>query len=165
MWMRPVLRLTEPRNRTEPSISVPDSQEPKKNRNSRFRFGSAPVLCFFGSVLGSRFFVPRAIQPMVFDMATRISTPHPFDAEAPPGPERRPLCWFFLNDKISSHWGALALQITVLIMFSCFDFAIHRRIRRFSCNRNRGWAYKWSKIIWLSACLVSMQLQSSIFSW
>ncbi|XP_025825335.1 uncharacterized protein LOC112900738 [Panicum hallii] len=39
-------------------------------------------------------------QPMVFDMATITSTPHPFDAEAP-GPARRPLCWFFLNDKIS----------------------------------------------------------------
>ena len=60
MWMRPVLRLTEPRNQTEPSISVPENQELKKNRNSRFRFGSAPVLGFFGSVLGSRFFVPRA---------------------------------------------------------------------------------------------------------
>ena len=60
MWMRPVLRLTEPRNRTEPSISVPENQEPKKNRNSRFRFGLAPVLGFFGSVLSSRFFVPRA---------------------------------------------------------------------------------------------------------
>ena len=60
MWMRPVLRLTEPRNRTEPSISVPENQELKKNRNSRFRFGSAPVLGFFGSVLGSRLFLPRA---------------------------------------------------------------------------------------------------------
>ena len=60
MWMRPVLWLTEPRNRTEPSISVPENQEPKKNRNSRFRFGSAPVLGFFGSVLGSRFFFSRA---------------------------------------------------------------------------------------------------------
>ena len=58
--MRPVLRLTESRNRTEPSISVPENQEPKKNRNSRFRFGSTSVLSFFGSVLGSRFYLPRA---------------------------------------------------------------------------------------------------------
>jgi len=46
-------------NRTELRTSVLENQELKWNRNSRFRFGSASVLGFFGSVLGSRFFLPR----------------------------------------------------------------------------------------------------------
>ena len=61
--MRPVPRLTESRNRTEPRISVPENQEPKRIRNSRFRFGSASVLGFFGSVLGSRFYLPSPSSP------------------------------------------------------------------------------------------------------
>ncbi|KAF8703429.1 hypothetical protein HU200_032234 [Digitaria exilis] len=39
--------------------------------------------------------------PMVFDMATRTSTLHPLPAEALCS-DRRPVCWFFLNDKIVS---------------------------------------------------------------
>ncbi|CAL5031505.1 unnamed protein product [Urochloa decumbens] len=43
-------------------------------------------------------------QPMVFDMATRKSTMLPFGVkgERPAAPARRPLCWFFLNDKVAS---------------------------------------------------------------
>nr|TKW04931.1 hypothetical protein SEVIR_7G142600v2 [Setaria viridis] len=43
-------------------------------------------------------------EPMVFDMATRTSTLHPLAAGAP-CPARRPVCWFFLNDKIASADG------------------------------------------------------------
>ena len=57
--IRPVTRLTGVGTETEPIISVPDNQESNRNRNSQFRFGSAPVLGFFGSVLGSRLFLPR----------------------------------------------------------------------------------------------------------
>ena len=58
--IRPVPRFTGIGIETEPIISVPDNQESNRNRNSQFRFGSAPVLGFFGSVLGSRLFLPRA---------------------------------------------------------------------------------------------------------
>ncbi|CAL5016417.1 unnamed protein product [Urochloa decumbens] len=41
-------------------------------------------------------------QPMVFDMATRKSTMLPFGAKGESREARRPLCWFFLNDKVAS---------------------------------------------------------------
>ncbi|CAN6276002.1 unnamed protein product [Urochloa humidicola] len=41
-------------------------------------------------------------QPMVFDMATRKSTPLPLAGEGECSAARRPLCWFFLNDKVAS---------------------------------------------------------------
>ena len=56
-----VPRVTGIKTKTKPSTSVPKNQEPKWNRTSRFRFSSALVLGFFGSVLGFWFFVPRAI--------------------------------------------------------------------------------------------------------
>ena len=40
MYNGSVPRLTDLRTRTKPSTSVSKNQEPKRNRNSRFRFGS-----------------------------------------------------------------------------------------------------------------------------
>ena len=86
--MRPVLRLTEPRNRTEPSISVPENQELKKNRNSRFRFGSASVFSVRSSVLG--FLCPERAQEI---WALALAPAQDFWSWAENYGEKRCECW------------------------------------------------------------------------
>ena len=58
---------------TEPRTSVLENQEPKWNRNSRFRFGSASVLGFFGSVLGSVFFAQDCLGELFGEAGEHVS--------------------------------------------------------------------------------------------
>ena len=60
---------------------VHENWEPKWKRSSRFRFGSALVLGFFGSVLGSRFLVPRAKGAQAVGVGAQSEPPGTGDVE------------------------------------------------------------------------------------